>query len=135
MTMCLELLAVKQDEIANEFMTSPQKRLKRMFFYGLDLKQDHLFHVSDAIKDVLGYTSKEITENGFKWFVEQIHPDDLKPLNHTADQHHSHSAILPRIHYRFRTKTREYCLVCEHRHLLSDSKGVPSFLIGRIEKI
>jgi PAS domain-containing protein len=134
MTLCLDRLAVKQDEIANEFLASPQKQLKRMFFYGLDLKQDHLFHVSDAIEDVLGYSSKDVAQRGIKWFVEQIHQDDLKPLNHAADQH-SQPAILPRRHYRFRTKTRGFRLVCEHRHLLYDSKGVPSFLIGRIETL
>lgn len=133
MTQCLESLQVKRDEITQNVPIIPQKP-GNTFFYELDLKQDHVFHTSCAIEEVLGYSSKEVMQNGLKWFVDQIHPEDLIRLNHLADQQR-HSPIIPRIHYRFKTKNGGFCFVREHRDVLYDSNGVPSFLIGQVEKV
>ena len=133
MALCLEQSELKIDNFADGFSATTPKQPSNTFFYGLDLKQDRLFHVSDAIKDVLGYSPREVMRNGLKWFVEQIHPEDLKHLNHIADRQ-PHSPIIPQIHYRFKNKNGTLCLLYEHRCLLYNPNGKPSFIIGRIEK-
>ncbi len=104
---------------------------KRMFFYELDLRQNLILHISTSIVDVLGYTPAEIMQNGLKWFVEQIHPDDLKNLNHLADR--QTRDIVPWVYYRFKHKTGHFCRLYENRCLLHGPQGQPSFLIGKIE--
>lgn len=109
----------------------PPLHKKKMFFYELDLRQNRILHVSTAISEVLGYTPTEIIQNGLKWFVEQIHPDDLKNLNHLADR--QLHAVVPWVYYRFKHKNGHYCRLYENRCLLHDTQGMPSFLIGKIE--
>ena len=133
MTLCLEQSKVKTNDFSHDLSATTSKQRSNTFFYGLDLKKDRLFHVSSTIKDVLGYSPGEVMRNGLKWFVEQIHPEDLKHLNNIADRQ-SHSPIIPTIHYRFKNKNGALCLLYEHRCLLYDSNGKPSFIIGRIEK-
>ena len=131
------ILSIEQlNEVANRnslnFDTDRTER-DNMFFYGLDLKHDRLFHVSSAVKSILGYTPHEIMARGLAWFVQQICPEDLKSLNHISDKHPS-SDIMPQIHYRFKTKQGASCELFEHRCLLHDSNGAPSFIIGRVER-
>ncbi|MHC4926095.1 MAG: PAS domain-containing protein, partial [Planctomycetota bacterium] len=95
--------------------------------------QDRLFHISSAVKDILGYTPKEVMRNGLNWFVEQIDSEDLKHLNDQADQS-DRSKLMPQIDYHFTTKTGTRCRLSEHRCLLHDSNGSPSFIIARVER-
>ena len=104
---------------------------KGMFFYELDLKKNCILHVSSSVRGVVGYSPEEIIQSGLKWFVEQIHEDDLENLRQLADRQ-SHSAIVPWIHYRFKSKDGAFCRLYECRCLLYDSNGNPSFLIGKI---
>ena len=134
MTLCLEQPDMVTDNFAQDLFETTPKKPKGIFFYGLDLKQNRLFHFSSAIREAIGYSSKEAMRNGLKWFVEQIHPDDIKQLNHLADQQ-SRSPIIPHIRYRFKNKTGHFCPLVEYRCLLHDSNGNPSVLIGRIEKV
>jgi PAS domain-containing protein len=134
MTLCLEQPDVINDDFAIGLLATAPRQPKRLFFYQLDLNQDRLLHVSPAIDQMLGYSPKEVMRNGLKWFVEQIHPDDIKPLNHLADQQ-SHSPIIPHIRYRFKHKTGHFCSLVEYRCLLRDSNAKPSLLIGRVENV
>lgn len=134
MTLCLEQPDVIKDRFAIGLPATTPKQSKNRFFYQLDLNQDRLLHVSPAIGQLLGYSPKEVMRNGLKWFVEQIHPDDMKHLNHLADRR-SRSPIIPHIRYRFKNKTGHFCSLVEYRCLLRDSYGNPSFLIGHIENV
>ncbi len=133
MTLCIEHPQRTQNcDIANPAVENAELS-GNMFFYGLDLKHDRLFHVSSAVKHILGYTPQEVMQNGLAWFVQQIASDDLKCLDHISDQH-PQSGIIPHIHYHFKTKQGACCELYEHRCLLHDSNGAPSFIIGRVEK-
>lgn len=132
MALCLEQpLEMTFDTVQLHQDEPPQTQ--NVFFYGLDLKHDRLFHISSAVKHILGYTPKEIMRNGLSWFVQQIDTADLKQLNEQADKI-NHSRIMPQIKYHFKTKTGAYCRLFEHRCLLHDSNGSPSFIIARVEK-
>lgn len=134
MTLCLEQTDVIEDDFTAGLLTAAPSQPKSTFFYRLDLKQNQLFHVTPAIKQTLGYSPKEAMQNGLKWFVEQIHPEDLQQLNQLADRQ-PHLPIIHDIRYRFKTKAGHFCRLAEYRCLLCDSTGKPAFLIGRIEKV
>ncbi len=102
------------------------------FFYGLDLKSNRFLHVSSNITAVFGYTKEEFIQNGLSWFVEQIHPYDLKKLDCLSKQH-PHCPVVPYIFYRLKVKNGNYCLFKEIRCLLYGAQGEPSFLISRVE--
>jgi PAS domain-containing protein len=134
MTLCLEQPELVTDDFAQDLFGTTPKQPGTTFFYGLELNQNRLFHFSSAVREAVGYSSTEAMRNGLKWFVEQIHPEDLQHLNHLADRH-PQSPILHDIRYRFKTKTGVFCPLVESRCLLHDSNGHPSVLIGRIEKV
>ena len=134
MTLCLETPETIEINPLDRVVSFQPGKQQRMFFYGLDLKHDRLFHVSATSSDVIGYSSDTIIENGLGWFVEQIHPEDLGHLDHLVDNQED-MEIVPHIEYRFRDKNGNYCPIYEHRCLLYDSDGFASFLIGRIEKL
>lgn len=131
MTLCLEQSELIKDDFDLGLLTATPKQPKNTFFYELDLKQNLILHISSSVKEALGYSSAEVVQNGLKWFVEQIHSDDLKDMNHLAD-HLSHSTFVPQIYYRFKNKSGEFSHLYEYRCLLHDSNGNPSFLIGQI---
>ena len=133
MTLCLEQPIEMTFDTVKPYKEDKQQT-QNIFFYGLDLKHDRLFHISSAVKHILGYTPKEIMRNGLSWFVQQIDADDLKQLNEQADKI-NHSRIMPQIKYHFKTKTGTCCRLCEHRCLLHDSNGSPSFIIARVERV
>lgn len=134
MTLCIEQPQDITSRYADSLYDNEVKQPKSMFFYGLDLKHDRLFHVSSAVKEVLGYSPQEIMQNGLRWFVQQISTEDLESINHLADQH-PNSRLTPQIHYHFKTKKGVRCELHEHRCLLYDSNGAPSYVIGRVEKV
>lgn len=133
MSLCIETEQenenLPQTDIFSQFSKSPIDT----FFYGIDLKDDRLFHVSSSACRVIGYDNTDIIKNGLNWFVQQIHPEDLTILNRLTDEDND-PEIMPEIKYRFRDKNGSYCRLYENRCLLYDSDGTPSFLIGRIEK-
>lgn len=134
MTPCLKQPELVTDNFAYDLFEMTPKQSKSTFCYGLDLKQNRLFHFSSAVRKTIGYSSTEAMRYGLQWFVEQIHPDDLKQLNHLSDGQ-TGLPIIPHIRYRFKNKAGQFCSLAEYRCLLHDSNGTPSVLIGRIEKV
>jgi PAS domain S-box-containing protein len=133
MTLCLEKSETIEISPLREIASFKNMNQCDTFFYGLDLKNDRLFHVSSTSSDVIGYENDHVIGKGLGWFVEQIHPEDLGHLDHLVDKQEK-LEIVPHIEYRFKHKNGDYRPIYEHRCLLYDDNGHPSFLIGRIEK-
>ena len=132
MTLCLKQPLEKTFDTV-QALNDERSAPKNIFFYGLDLKHNRLFHISSAVKHILGYSPQEIMQNGLSWFVQQIDAEDLEHLNDQADEL-GYSRIMPQINYHFTTKTGARCRLYEHRCLLHDANGSPSFIIARVEK-
>lgn len=132
MTLCMQRPLIQAFESVGQ---TPEKgrQTGNIFFYGLDLKRGHLFHVSSAARQILGYGPQEMMNNGLLWFIQQIETQDLKSLNRLADQP-DHDPIIPHICYHFKTKQGGRCRLSEHRCLLRDANGTPSFMIARVER-
>lgn len=136
MTLCTDALISDSwlDSLSHSSPSDPAKTELCYVFYGFNLKNNQYLHVSHSIREVLGHSAEDMMKLGIRWFVQQIHPDDLIRMNTAIDRKKDIPA-LPWVKYRIRHKDGNYRFVCENRCLLFDKQGNPSHLIGRIEPL
>lgn len=88
--------------------------------------------ISENVKSLLGYEPKDYLKSPDTW-SRRIHPDDaaqvqqnLKRLNDVGQITHE---------YRFLCKDGHYCWINDELHLLRDSNGVPTEVVGSMNDI
>ena len=109
MSLCFELLKKSCFGKQTVQKTSNTPRVYPILFYGLDLKRNEFFYMSESAKAITCNSHHVITTNGIPWYISQIHPEDLDMLNDMADRMDCTESILPLINYRFRHKDGFYC--------------------------
>jgi PAS domain S-box-containing protein len=83
--------------------------------------------VSENIKRLLGYCPNEYLKNADFWRA-RVHPDDIEGVE--AEQALLFEQGKHTTEYRFRKKDGTYCWVSDEQHLVKDSNGKPSEIVG-----
>jgi PAS domain S-box-containing protein len=80
--------------------------------------------ISSNVREQLGYTTEEFTENP-DFLFQQIHPDDLKGASDYFNNHDRAKALRKPFEFRFKKKDGSYCwLRDEPKLILDDDKKV-----------
>lgn len=82
---------------------------------------DEVFY-SDRYKEMLGYAADEFESSPGAW-REHVHPDDVKWVSETLDDHLAGKTPLYRAEYRMRTKAGDYHWILSRGTALRDPAG------------
>jgi PAS domain S-box-containing protein len=86
-------------------------------------------YMSPRIKDLVGYTAEEWTENGVDMWTQSLHPDDKERVLN-EDKRTNKTGESFRIEYRLRHKDGHYVWVKEDASLVRGEDGTPLFWQG-----
>ncbi|MBX3035273.1 MAG: GAF domain-containing protein [Anaerolineales bacterium] len=86
-------------------------------------------YMSPRIKDLVGYTAEEWTENGVDMWTQALHPDDKERVLN-EDKRTNQSGESFRIEYRLCHKEGHYIWVKEDASLVRGEDGTPLFWQG-----
>lgn len=125
----------KKREITDALVTA-QSRLSHVLaaspavIYSFEAKGEFRpIFVSDNIKEVLGYESREYLEDR-KFMPAHIHPEDRTRID--KEWPHLFREGRHVNEYRFRCKRGKYLWVSDHLHLVRDHAGQPAEVVGAL---
>jgi len=106
--------------------------------YQLDLETSRYAYMSPHIKDLLGFTDKEILEKGPEFILNRIHPDDKKNMVNDLElieQGKIQSDFSEKTEYRIQKKNGEYIWISNIKELAQDENGKPYAIVGNVRDI
>ncbi|MEG4310181.1 PAS domain S-box protein [Microcoleus sp. AT8-B1] len=83
--------------------------------------------ISENIKDILGYESREFLEDS-KFWVNHLHPDDVEPVLHGLANLFVNDFYFHE--YRLRRSDGVYCWMLGQLRLIRDNSGTPVEILG-----
>jgi PAS domain S-box-containing protein len=98
--------------------------------YACDISENYrTVFISENVKNILGYEREEFLNEPEFW-INHIHPDDLKDTLSIANKIFIHGSIT--CEYRFRHKNGDYLWLYDELSLSYDREGNPEKVIGHI---
>lgn len=114
--------------------------------YLLDYQQQKFLFISDEIRDLIGYTAKDLTHLGYEWYIDQLHFEDRREFTERVfenfviyaqqlDKENSKNAQFS-INYRFKNKKGLHLQLLDQFIVLEvDDENNPVLVLGILSDI
>lgn len=106
--------------------------------YKMDFESGDYEYMSPAVKKMLGYSPDHILEQGAKFVLDRIHPEDLKRMDQEIEEMKGKGVedhFSEETEFRIKTKDGNYIWVNNQRSLVTDSNGNPRAIVGTVRDI
>ncbi len=128
----------------NRELTKTQRRFRNVLdnsrdvIYQMDLETGDYSFMSASVKDMIGFTSGEMLENGPEFVVKRMHPEDRERMEAELEdikEEDIEDHFKPITEFRVKTKEGGYLWVRNKRKLLFDEDGKPAAVVGSVRDI
>ncbi|MFI5382805.1 MAG: PAS domain S-box protein [Methanosarcina thermophila] len=101
--------------------------------YRRNLQTDHYDFMSPVIKQLTGFSAREISETNISEIFDRIHPEDRQLVIEKLTQ--ASDSGFGTIEYRFRCKDGKYVWFADHFRVTKDQSKKPLFIVGIVRDI
>lgn len=105
--------------------------------YIYDLQTDEVIISNDRLWNILGFSEEEIKNSVIDFFIEKVHPDDLKLFHKDARSwENSHENRITEHEFRIRDSRERWQWFSVREKVLSrNDQGQPAFILGTLKQI
>lgn len=134
---------IKSTAVWTETLRASEEKFKNVLnnsrdvLYKMDIKTKKYEYVSPALEHMLGYKPEQFEQEGIKFILENMHPDDLERMQRVVDRYEKteQDNFLPNVQFRLKNTVGNWVWVSNARSLVSDQDGNPEAIVGSVRDI